>query len=195
MSQHNSYYICYLKDGKLYPYGPYTNDGTLQPTLDKIQSYSSDLYQYFKRIPKEMRSEEFDKEFGAEDERFITLGYLPYRELPDEPLIRRGYFLIDDVKKYEKYGDDEELFYEYLSPEMYIAKSDNELKFGMPPPKKDCEGNEFEQYSAAEYMNYAYIDSKSVGAEVAAIKYMVRTLNRYDDVFENDIVIIYRTSV
>ena len=82
----------------------------------------------------------------------------------------------------------------YTSPELYrfserIRINEEEIS------KDDIAKYVNKVHSAAEYMNYAYIDSKSVGAEVAAIKYMVRALNRYEYISEDDIVIIYRTSV
>lgn len=175
MSYYYTYYVGYKKDNKLYPYGPYTSDGKLRPVRSVSRSFSSYLYQDFYDMAPEQISDELRKEFEYENfkgEKVVDVKWLPLKELPNESYIKTGYFLIKDVAQYEadEHKDTYDLFYDQLSPTVWAAKAQNELKFGKPAPQFDCEGEPFEVHSASEYMFYAYPDYYSEEYEAAVLR-------------------------
>ena len=106
MSYYYNYYIGYKKDGKIYPWGPYTHDGKLQPALEKSRSFASDLHNYFPYLNKSEASDELIKEFdwafkNSDSDYIHNIKYITLDNLPTGSAIRRGYFLISDVEAYE----------------------------------------------------------------------------------------------
>lgn len=187
MSYYYNYYIGYERNGKLYPLGPYNSFGDLKCAVWVSRSFASDLHDDFYQVPEDKISDELRKEFEYENwngEKVLQMKYFPMDEMPKGSFIKTGYFLIDDVKKYEKDHDAWDLFYEHLSPAMYAAMLQNELTLGKPQPKKDCEGYEIEVYSASDYMYYAYPDYCSREYESFVIKEVGEMLYSYSH-FEN----------
>ena len=177
MSWYYSYYIGGLtKDGKIIPLGMYDREGKIHPAVEKSRSFASDLHEEFCAITQEMVSEEFEKEFSYEDYTdskkldLTYLSYLPLKELGSADYIRKGYFLIEDVKQYEADEDTWDLFYDHLTPQVYAAKLENELKFGPPQKQYDAEGEEYTPHSVRDYMYYAFPDYQSKEYEVYRIK-------------------------
>lgn len=196
MSVYYDYYLAYMKKGKLYPLGPFDRKQKWQSVIGKSQSFVSELHNEFYDCPKKLLGPEIKEKFTYTDwnnkETLGTLKYLKLSELPEGSIIKRGYFLIDDVQRYEKDEYDlDDIFYEYLSPTAYAAKAANESRFGKPDVKYDCEGNPFPNYSAGDYMYYAYIDQNSIEYESATIRQYVNNLIEFDDELkEKDIYIL-----
>lgn len=164
MSYYYSYYLGIKKqDGKIYPLGPYDCDGKLHHVLYDSRNFASDLHEEFDRIPDEMISDELRKEFEYKnwnDEIVMDeVKYLPLKDLPTGDYIKTGYYLIEDIKKYEETHDDWDLFYERLSPVTYVGMLLAEKSgAAIPKQKYDEEGDPIDTYSAADYMYYAHPD-------------------------------------
>ena len=166
MSHYYNYFIGYRSEGKFYPLGPYDCFGKLRDVVSKSSSFASDLHEDFNPIPKEDYSEELLKEFTHEnyngDEVTEEIKYLPIEYLTEEPFVKSGYFLIRDVMQYERSLKDDEVwfdgFYDCLTPTVYNAMLEHELKFGRPKPIKDEFGEEIQPESVTDYMYYSYPD-------------------------------------
>lgn len=159
MSWYVNYYVGIMDaDKKIKPLGPYDSDGDLKCVHSTSRSFTSDLRDYFSTIYPEQYTDELKKHFSYECEEgseYATFfGYLPFDELPTGEYIKRGYFLNEDIYSYMKDHDTE--FYDALTPEEYSFKLENELKFGKPQPKKDCDGYEYCEHSCADYSYFCY---------------------------------------
>ena len=176
MSYYYNYYLGY-KDasGKIYPLGPYNKDGKLITVLSRSSSFASHLHHSFWIVNDDKMSDELKKEFTYTEwdgkENCETIRFLPYEQLPKDHYIKRGYFLIDDVKQYEENGNNaEDLFYETVTPTVYAAMAANEAQFGKPADREDDDGNKFTPYTASDYMFYAYPNYFSEEYEAAVIR-------------------------
>lgn len=185
MSYYYKYYIGYKKDGKIYPWGPYTANGDLEPVVNRSRSFASDLHKEFYVVSEDEISEELRKEFEYEDwngNKRVDVKYLSEDDLPTGSYIRTGYFLIKDVQAYEnnEYGYFED-FCDVLSPEIYAAKLQHEMMFGKNQPKNDAEGDEYTEPNASDYMYYAYPDYETKEYESFILKQMIEALRDYTD--------------
>lgn len=183
MSYYYNYYLGYEKDGKLYPLGPYDDKGKLHSVLCRSRSFASDLHRQFCSVQEGQISEELRKEFEWEDwngEKAVHVKYLPANQLPNGSFFKSGYFLIEDVQRYEKEGRPEDFdgFYEYMDPTTYAAKAMNELHFGMLS-KLDEDGQEL-NHSAVEYMYYVYCDYNSEEYEAHVLKLALSSFEWFD---------------
>ena len=182
MSYYYQYYIGYMENGKIYPYGPYTSERKLKPIVEKSRSFASDLHEYFVNVAEVQISEELRNEFGYKDWQGIesvSVKYLLYENLPNGDYIVKGYFPIDDVQAWEQ-GDDDSLFYNVINPIVYAAMAKNEIIFGKNQPKKDAEGNEYTKPNASEYMYYAAPQYNSKEYEAFQIRAVINMLYDYD---------------
>lgn len=162
MSEYINYYICKQnKNTKLiYPLGPFDDRGNLKCVIWKSRSYYTDLIDLFSPIPKELITNELatklynsslEECLNNENDMFnnndyYMMHYYPLSELGSSNYIKSGYYLIDDIKEYEKSQLDNyefDGFYEYLSPQLYceLLRSENSSKFKREA-KKDCEGSQ-----------------------------------------------------
>ena len=91
-----------------------------------------------------------------------------------------GFTLIEDIEYYKETHDCWDLFYEHLEPWMYAEKLKNEVICGLPNPKKDCEGEEFELHGCADYMYFCYPDYSSKAYEVSLLKTQLEILKDYE---------------
>ena len=187
MSWYYDYYICRKdkKDGKLYPFGPFDYKGEFFHVLSRSRSFASDLHESFCQIQtKEGRqmisrellkmvhgelSDEGYKEF-YEGSGYYYWSYLPYEDLPKGDYIKKGYCLIEDIDCYE--NDDKYFggFYDWLTPEIYAKKLENELKFGAPKPVKDECGDEYTPHSMRDYSYFRWADYESPEYEARVIR-------------------------
>lgn len=190
MSYYYNYYIGYKKDNKIYPLGPYDCNGNLKPVISKSSSYASDLHKYFHDIEEQEASNplKFEFEFtGCNNEKILNVQYLLENELPSKDFIKKGYFLIDDIKYLSHFTDyiyDFEGFYNMITPEVYAAKLQHEITFGKNLPKKDIEDYEYSEPNASDYMYYAYPDFNSKEYESYMLSESIEMLRNYSD---NDI--------
>lgn len=183
MSWYYNYYLGFVKDGKIYPLGPYDYKQKLYPVFSRSAGFASDLHNEFYRVPEEYVSDELRKQFEYDNylgEKTISVKMLEFNKLPKGEYIKSGYYLIDDVEEYHKTQDCWDLFYERLDPLVYADKFKNEAILGLPKPKKDCEGEEFEVYSCADYMYFCYPDYRSKEYEVALLKLQLEVLRDLD---------------
>ena len=188
MSYYYTYYVGYKdKDDKLYPVGPFGCDGKIYPVINRSRSFASDLHEDFRGVDESQLTPEFmkifvdesDGEINPEDlkmEDWMQAGWLRVSELPTGSYLKHGYYLIDDVMAYEKEPDvwpqENDLFYDWLSPMAYTAKLKSDiqketaaLKAGVSSEsvhvKKDDEGFEYREHPASEYMYYVWPDYAS----------------------------------
>lgn len=192
MSWYANYYIGKrTKDGNIYPVGPYNADGELKIALWKSRSFASELWKRFSNIPEEFITEQLRKEFEYEDwngEKTINATFLPVSDLPKGNYIKEGYFLLDQIAEYEE-THDEEVFYDSLSTTAFLKKLESEMKFGIPKPKKDCQGNEIPVYSCADYGYYKYPAYNTEEYE----SYILREIASIYDDYTDEIVILCTT--
>lgn len=159
MSYYYNYYIGYKKDNKIYPFAPYDVNGKLYSFISDSRSFASDLYEDFYRVEEEQISDELRKFFSYKNyknEEVVEVKYLPVKDLPKGSFIKTGYFLIDEVARYERTEETDE-FSTPLTPQIYAAKLLNEVMLG----KKKNEDKDEEEHNASEYMYYAYPDYNS----------------------------------
>lgn len=186
------------KDKKIKPWGPYNAKGELCSIFTHSASFTSDLKDSFYSITEENLTEELKKAFpyetGTNDDNdgkiYPYFGYLPISELPKGSFIKHGYCLLTDVNAYlsdDSYFDD---FYDFLSPEEYAFKLENELKFGALKPKKDCDGYEYTEHSCSEYTYFSWANYNCREYETHLIRTMIDSLENYDIKTENEFVVI-----
>ena len=188
------------EDGKLYPLGPFDDKGKFYPVVEKSRSFASDLHEEFidirskedrkklisKELFKQLYSEAREEEFYGEvqednaysfDDFYIS--YLPYKDLPKGNYIKKGYYLIEDIERYEDPDFCFDGFYDKLNPTVYAKKLENELKFGRPRPEKDAEGYDITPHSVADYSYYCYPDYESAEYESYCIREVAEILTQY----------------
>jgi len=203
VSWYYSYYICRkdTEDGKLYPFGPFDYKGNYFDVLCKSRSSASNLYERFYDIrsteERHMISKELLKAIhsGLSDEDYTEFyegrreffwSYLPYNEMPKGEYLKKGYCLIEDIERFE---DDEcyfEGFYDWLTPEIYAKKLENELKFGAPEPVKDDFGEEYSPHSMRDYGFYRWIDYDSPEYETHVIRNSLGTMREFYELEKNE---------
>ena len=196
MSWYYSYFICRIdkEDGKLYPFGPFDYKGRFFPVLEKSRSCASTLYEEFSNIQtpdaRQLISEDLLKAVhdGLSDDEYKDFyegdgsycwSYLPYKELPSGTGEKKGFCLIEDIECYEDKDRYFEDFYDWLTPEIYARKLENELKFGPPKPVKDEFGDEYTPHSMRDYSFYRWIDHESPEYEASVIREAYETMRRY----------------
>ena len=191
MSWYVDYYLGYkTKEGKIYPLGIFDSFGEIHPILTKSRSFASNLWEQFQQVSLEETTDELRKYFyngnpysyeeeSDEDRKKqqVWCFWLDIDNLPKGDGIKRGYFLQEEISRFERTGDDSDLFWLYLTPEEYVRKMEAELKFGIPKPKTDCEGNEIEEHSCGEYSYYIVEDYCSAEYEATCIR---RALDVYE---------------
>lgn len=196
-----SWYYCYKlgyidkEDGKIYPLGPFDSAGEWYDAFYRSSSYASDLHDEFLPIPDTMVSNELKNKcnyFNKDDYIRNLVSYLPLDELPTGDYIRKGYFLIDDIKQYEKDKYESEYFYDYMDPGEYARRLENELKFGKPEPQEDCEGNKYTVHSCADYSYYAYPKYCSKEYEAYLLR-EIADIYEYSDLVKNNKIVVILT--
>lgn len=187
MSYYYDYYIGYRnkKTGKIYPLGPCNTDGKIVPAVSKSRSFASDLHRLFYTIQDENWSDSLHKYF-EEPDYCPALAFLPASELPGGDFIKSGYFLIEDVERYERIKKEEGSvvdfigFYDMLSPTVYAAKLKREIIFGKAKPEVDPDGGIIETHNASDYMYYSYPDYMSAEWEAELLREAIEMLWRYN---------------
>jgi hypothetical protein len=185
MSYYYNYYVGFVKNGKIYPLGPYDHRGELSPAFSRSSSFASDLHESFEYVAENQVSDELRKAFEYEDyngDKVLRVKYRHLNELPSGSFIKTGYFLIESVRRYENDDDydADDLKWDSLDPVTYAAMMKNEIVFGRPKPKPDIEGEEIEVHSASEYMYYAYPDYRCKEYEAHIIRQFADALEFYD---------------
>lgn len=202
MSYYYNYYIGYKYEGKFYPLGPYNCFGELVEVICRSRNWASDLHNNFYYVPEDAISDELREEFQEEDwngNLTVPVKYLELDKLPKSNFIRRGYFLIEDVRKYEKSLEEgrEEFdfdgFYDCITPTVYASMLEHEIKFGKPEPKYDDCGDLYYPKSASDYMYYAYPDYSSEEYEVFIIREMAEKLNSWSKLPNGAVLVALET--
>lgn len=178
MSWYRSYYLGKIEDGKIFPLGLYDNNRNIYPVFTKSRSFASELYEDFSEIPDDMISDSLRKDFpeySSDKELRQYFEYLEAEKLGSAEFTKRGYFLISDIEEYQKTGDSEDLFYDYIDENLYGLRLANELKFGEPKPVKDEFGEEYTPHACKDYAYFAYNDYNSREYEVALLKNAIET--------------------
>ena len=191
MSYYYNYYIGYRYNGKFYPLGPFTTHYELKPVITRSRSFASNLYEDFNIIDPTNLSPDLREQFEYENykgEKICNVKYLPINKLPSKSYIKKGYYLIRDIRRYEKEKQEHgdyfyfDGFYDVLSPEIYAAKLQYELKFGKNQLKKNNKNcYEYAEPNASDYMYYAYPDYYSKEYESFLLREAVDMLADYCD--------------
>ena len=164
MSYYYNYSLGYKLNDKIYPLGPCDANGKFYYVLEQSASFACHLHEEMIPIHKSQVTDELKKAFGSwtestfVDKPTTDMKYMLASDLPSGDPVRKGYFLIKDVKQYEATGDTWDLFYDSLTPHIYAEKLKNEVTFGRGPAKFDTEWEEITEPSASEYMYYAFVD-------------------------------------
>lgn len=130
MSYYYTYYLGYQnhEDRKIYPLGPYNYNHELCPVFCISASFASDLYRDFSYLKTENASEKLKTEFSFEnwDSQKSSMKMLEADKLPVADFIKKGYFLIEDVQKYEKdpdiLNDEDEMYFPRMLKSSCIFK-------------------------------------------------------------------------
>lgn len=164
MSYYYNYYLGFRDQNQMiYPLGPYDCDGKLHSLITESRSFASDLHEDFYCVQEKTITPELRKAFEYVDWNGETVmekvRYLPANQLPSSNYIKRGYFLLSDIEAYQNNGGDEyDLFYEHMTPEVYLMRMQAELTFGKSQPETDLEGNPIKNCTCADYGYFAYPD-------------------------------------
>ena len=197
MSYYYDYYIGYELDNEIYCLGPYNNFGELKPVLSLSRNGASDLHLRFYPLKEEQMSDDLKKDFSYEDydgnNTVRELKYLPIKDLPSDSFVKQGYFLIDDVKRYEVDSSYFDGFYDKISPAVYNAMVEHEIKFGPKGIQKDSEGYEYQPYNASDYMFYMYPDYHSEEYESCIIREAAESLMSYNNLGFNAKLFVLET--
>lgn len=187
-----SWYVWYKlgyedKDGKIYPLGPFDNQGNFKDIFCRSRSFASDLWEEFRDIPQEKVSDElravYEKDIENDDIQFDDrqVRYMYLSDLPKGNYIKSGYFLIEDIGRYEKDRYAEDIFYDHLTPQEYALRVENELKFGPPKPKKDFCGYEYTPNSVSDYAFYMYPEYYCKEYEAFLIRQVAEIYDEYNE--------------
>lgn len=187
MSYYYNYYVGYKSGGKIYPLGPYNSFGQHCAAVCRSRNFASNLHDWFRPIKREEISDELRKEFEWEDwngNKKVDVKVCKMPDLPKGSFIKTGYFLIDDVKRYEQDEDydSSELFYDHITPNVYAALADHERQFGRHPVEYDKYGEEIPYYNASDYMYYAYPDYSAKEYEADIIREIAGELWSYSNI-------------
>ena len=119
---------------------------------------------------------------------------LPINELPTGSYIKKGYFLIDEVKRYEdsenRYFDG---FYDYISPAVYASMAQNERQFGKPERRQDDYDEWYYPKSASDYMYYAFPDYESREYEAEIIRSVAHMMGEEANLPKDAVLIALET--
>ncbi len=96
--------------------------------------------------------------------------------------------MIEDIECYEETDSYFEGFYNWLTPEIYTRKFENEIKFGPPLPVKDEFGNDCTPRSMRDYSFFIWEDYNSQEYEAYTIRSVFNTIKTMDN--EDDIYIV-----
>lgn len=195
MSWDTTFYLGIMdKDKKIRPLGPFNHKGEYRDVFYTSRSFTTDLKEDFYPIKWEQMTDELHKEFSFKspnDEMFQFFEYLPLSELPNGEYIKRGYFLREQVNAYLE--DEDTTFYNVLTPEQYAFKLENELKFGPPKPKKDCEGEEYIEPSCADYVYFSYPEYQSKEFEAYILRFIASTLVNSWELEDGEQIVVIKT--
>lgn len=199
MSTYYNYYLGFInkKDNKIYPLGPYDNEGILHYAYCTSYSSPSGLYMGFEKMRKEDMSLALKAEFDIKDnkleDQYYQLYALSYSELPKDDYIKKGYFLIDDIERYERRKEEEKTFdgfWDYLTPTAYAKKCENEMRFGTPKSRRDELGEEYTPHCCADYAYYCYPDYDCEEYEAFLIRRAAKMLLPYYDLEEDKELVV-----
>lgn len=201
MSYYYNYFIGYRnkEDNKLYPLGPFTDKNKMQYALYRSRSYASDLYTEFYPVNEEELSDDLIKMYKHKNifgEEELSLKYLPYTKFKDfsKDFIKSGYFLKSSVNIYLQNKDEYDydsianLFYDYLSPEVYACKLVEE-KDNPPVKLEDYEYEEITEYPASDFMYFSYPNKFCREYEVFIICTVAEILSDYN--YNDDELVIF----
>ena len=195
MSYYYNYYIGYQKDGKLYPVGPFDQEGKLHSAITKSRSFASDLHTLFTKVSEDAISFELRAAFSYETYDHKTemaeVKYLAEKDLPSEKLFLEGYCLIEQIERFEK-EHDTDLKYDMLSAQQFLRKMENELKFGKPEKKNDGKEDP-EIHTCDEYAYYRFIDQESIGFEVFLLRQFISAYEYTSAIPEGAEIVILET--
>lgn len=207
MSEYINYYICKKKKdtGVIYPLGPFDDKGRFICALWKSRSFYTDLPDLFTVVSKDQISDELiDSIFYSSknkddlkkdlcDGSYYSFHYCPIEELGSKDFIQSGYYLVDDIKRYElslKGECEFDDFYECLSPTLYcqMLMSENSSKYIR---EYDCEDSKMKVKHASDYAYYMYPNYQSKEYEAFVLYTIADTLTSLHEDNEYDVVAVF----
>ena len=196
MSYYYTYYLGYEQDKKIHLLGPYNNENDFRCVVYRSQSFASDLHERIDVVSRDRLGDDVIKEFtykNYKDEDELTqLRMLYLDELPSDPYIKSGYYLIEDVHAYQADEDHSawDLFYDHMSSDEFAARLQNELALG-PPKAKTKDPDEYVPHSVRDYMFFAYPDYSCEEYEASLIRQTAHMLcDTYDKPDDFRIVVL-----
>lgn len=160
MSWYYSYYLG-MRDnetGVIEPLGIYDSNRKIHSIVEVSRSFASDMHEMFYQLNSlNCLSKKFREDLDLMDDDIdnsgLYISYLPYDELPKGDFIRKGYFLTDAINEYEK-EHDEDILYDFLTPNEYLRKYEKEQKFGKKEDEYHCE--DYSYYAYPKYISKEY---------------------------------------
>ena len=181
MSYYYNYFLGYQNndDGLFYPLGPYDMNGNLHDVFSRSRSFASNLHERFSMIPTDKFSEPLKKEFTYEncygEKDLANVRYLYLEGLPETNYLRKGYFLIEDIKMYEDAMRNNEVygcfdyFYDYIPLEVFPQIMQNEITFGKSVNTSEEDDSVDKKHSCRDYAFYIYPDYTSEAYEASML--------------------------
>lgn len=175
MSYYYTYYLGYEQDSKIHLLGPFDEKHKYHDVFYRSQSFASDLHERFEMVDKTKLGddviEEFSYDNGSDQKEMPQLRYLYLDELPGGSYIKSGYYLIEDVHRYQSDDDCDEsdVFYDHMSADEFAARLQNELVLG-PPKARTKDPDEYVPHSVRDYMFFAFPDYQSEEYEAFLIR-------------------------
>lgn len=194
MNDLSYYYDYYIgtkdKDDKIKPLGPYDINNKLHSALCKSRSFASRLYERFYPVKDEQITEELRMEFKYKDwngNETVDVKYLPLSELPSGTYIKKGFYLIEDIEKYEKHSDesvfDLDIFYDWIPESTYYRMLEAQRISQISPIHRKVldEDNDYEEHrDLSKYSYYCYPDYECEEYEAAVIRTVAYIYDKYD---------------
>jgi len=171
MSVYYSYYIGYLYDGKVYPWGPYIRIGKLRPVFERSKSSLGKSLNLLQAEEISLALLDDFPNVPLDNIRWATFNSLDY---VDDNFIKSGYFPIRDVQRYltelndyeSDFFDAREIFDQPMSSVEFSARMLNQSRFSA----RD------EDIDVRDYMYFAYPDYFSKQWEMNILRRCESTL-------------------
>ena len=185
------------KEATVRPRSIYYRSGSFMP---------NDFRDEFYYVDEKMCSKEMVKAFSYDhswlsSEKSVEftsdLHYLPLDELYNlnSDYIKRGYFLVQDVERYEKNPEalfNDEIFYDTVSTVAYANMCTKQIK---THKEEDDEGFEYTVHGYEDYMYYAYPDTEGTEYLVHVLKIIMSSYKEmidYNSAFKDkELVLLY----
>lgn len=190
MSYYYDYYIGTKdKDGKIKPLGPYDINNKLYSAICRSRSFASRLHERFYKLNNNQMTEELkvafkDKFFDEVKASYFK--YLPLSELPSGSYIKKGFYLIEDIEKYEKNDNSVfnlDIFYDWIPENTYYRMLEAQRISQISSIHEKVFGDEddYERHrDLSEYSYFSYPDYDCEEYEAYVIRTVANLFDKYE---------------